>query len=585
MRLRTACPVCSKPLDLKSECKILDSVLREYKCGHSFLESAADTSHAELDLTSCTGTKQAFDFQKDGIEFVFKTDFNCLIADPMGLGKTIQSLLAARNAKDRFKHILVLVKSATQYQWFYESKEWYDAGLWSTYLIKGSKNFIPPGFNIYILSMDTLSRLTKSKDGTASLKALDIDLVIVDECHSFKNPDSARSQALVAFLQDISQADVTREIDISCPMCRAKWTESTTIKINLRQNQSNITSRHYTNCKQCGSRVVVGADHTSLNDTQRKKGLILLSGTPIKNRADEYFIPLNLLKPEVFTSQARFRSRWLVKDFNGKYNRISPYMIDEFRELTSNFIIRREKNEVLSLPPFRRTFQYIQSEDENFKKAYNKALQELERAVESDGCGWMNVEPHLITLRRIIGMAKCDAAIEHVEEFIETTEDEKIAIGIHHEAVRDRLFYEFQTRGYNPLKLSGEDSAERKSQIQNLWLTDSSRRVAVINMLAGGVGLNLQLPQCQTAIGLERQWNAADEEQFEARFFGRGAVETMPKNFLIEYIIASGTYDQWFTDLVESKRQICGETLDGWNLKSDSDSLKDLVHQTLQGRL
>ena len=251
--------------------------------------------------------------------------------------------------------------------------------------------------------------------------------------------------------------------------------------------------------------------------------------------------------------------------------------------MTKDFIIRREKS-ILNLPAFRRTFERISFEDDTLRQAYNKALDDLQKKTESESdpdgkYNFFDVEANLMTLRRICGMAKIPFALEYVETFLDTTEDEKIAIGVHHEAVRDALYFALKEKGFAPLKLSGEDNAENKNRIQRLFCDDPERRVLIINMLAGGVGLNLQA--CNNTLILERQWSAADEEQFEARFHRSG--QTKP--VLAEYMIAEGTIDQYFMELVENKRQICGESLDGWDFKADSDTLRDLVTQTLSKRL
>ena len=50
-------------------------------------------------------------------------------------------------------------------------------------------------------------------------------------------------------------------------------------------------------------------------------------------------------------------------------------------------------------------------------------------------------------------------------------------------------------------------------------------------------------------------------------------------------MIAKGTIDEYFSNLVEPKRQICGETLDGWDFASDRNALRDLVEETVSHRL
>ena len=548
MRLIRSCEICKKNLDLLTETKLSqDESLREYKCGHAFIESLNGHKNYHLDdLRSLNKEKVAYNFQKEGVEFIFDNDFNCLIADPMGLGKTIQAALAIRNAKERFKKILIIVKPATAYQWYTELKEWVSQDLWSVFLIQGSKAFIPPGFQIYLMSMDTLRQFVKfdeSKDtdyyytrssayyGPSTRREVKIhkdlqgfDLVIVDECHSFKNPESKRSAALVNF---ISHSEI--------------------------------------------------------------KHKLLLSGTPIKNRADEYFVPLNLLDPEVFTSIRRFRSRWLVQDpQSGKYNRISPWMLDEFRETTSKYILRREKSQVLNfLPPFRRTFETVYVDNEELKEYYNKEIDKLREKTEGkSGYNYFDVQENLMVLRRITGMMKVPFATEYIDTFLDTTEDEKIAIGVHHRAVRDHLYYNLTQRGFKVLKISGEDSAEQKEIAKNRFVNELDKRVLIVQMLAGGVGLNLQTKTCCTLLCLEREWNAADEEQFEGRFYGRANEQTQPPAFLSEYMLVQDPSIDWqFHDMVERKRKICGETLDGWDFTNDSNAVRELVEKTISRKL
>lgn len=565
--------------------------MRAYGCGHSFFEPLSSESAEgviRIDpkfFKSISGKFEAFDFQKEGIEFIHKTNFNCLIADPMGLGKTIQALLAARCAfhldgTPRFKTILVVVKSATTYQWLNESKEWFSPDLWGAFIIQGTKAFIPPGFRIYIISMDLLGRFMNAKNGgLKALHELGIDLVIVDECHSFKNPSSARSIALIEFLQNISFEEIVQDVNLSCSMCAHTWTEQSKLTVNRRKQTTNRSFRHESKCPECTAKIVVYQDREDTGTCS--KGLIMLSGTPIKNRADEFFVPFNLLRPDIFPSFAAFRRKWLAQDPNtGKYTRIQPYLLDEFRRITAQFMIRREKNQVLSLPPFRRTFEAIYIEDERIKGQYNKALADLDAITRhAHDLRFFEIQESLMTLRRITGMAKVPFAVEYIDTFLDTVEDEKIAIGIHHEAVRDAIYYALQQSGIPVLKLSGEDSAENKNRIVQKFQLDPKYRVLVVNMLAGGVGLNLQA--CNNVLCLERQWNAADEEQFECRFNRQG--QKLP--VLAEYMLAAGTIDTYFSALVEEKRQICGESLDGWDFGSDPNALRELVEKTLGSRL
>jgi SWI/SNF-related matrix-associated actin-dependent regulator 1 of chromatin subfamily A len=186
----------------------------------------------------------------------------------------------------------------------------------------------------------------------------------------------------------------------------------------------------------------------------------------------------------------------------------------------------------------------------------------------------------LMRLRHITALTKIEPEIERIQEFLESTEDEKIAIGIHHTDVRDSIFSRLQALGYNPLKLSGEDSAQRKDWIKNEFNDNPARRVLVVNEIAGGYGLNLQ--NCSNCDIVERQWNACDEEQFESRFHRNGQKNTV----FSTYIMVAGTIDEWFDQMVEEKRAIFGETVgDSWTFTGDASSMKDLAEKSIANPL
>jgi len=461
-------------------------------------------------FASTCGSKLAYDFQVDGVKFAEESGFNCLIADAMGLGKTIQALLTLKRNKKHLTPALILVKSSLVFQWSKELKTWASNHPFGVMPILKRENIIP-GFGSYIMSMDMLSR----KGVIERLLTLGIKCLILDESHSFKDPDSARTKALIKFI--------------------------------------------------------------TLGKIQHK---IALSGTPIKNRADEYFTILNLLAPEHFRSLAQFRNRWLIQNDKGQYTRINPYRLDDFKALTSRWILRREKHEVLTnLPPLTRDYRFIEIEDQGVKDSYNKAvslfdnfLNNTTNITSSDILGW------LAKLRAITGQAKCQAALDYAQEFLDSS-DESLAIGIQHTSVRDTLYYLLEAFGYKVLKLSGEDNSYRKDAVVNAF-NRGDARCLVINMIAGGIGLNLQ--SCANALVLERQWNAADEEQFEGRFHRNGQVNAVN----VTYMIAKGTIDEFFHDMVEEKRKICGETLvKDWSFTQDSDAMKELTDKVRRSKI
>lgn len=573
-RLTLNCPICNKILEESSSIDLGDSILQSYTCGHSFAKEAAPQVEATaLDFKSVFGNKEAREYQKTGIEFIINSGFNCVIGDQMRLGKTPQSLLALKNQYTERTPVLILVRATNLWQWIREYKVWTDALPLGIYPIVGTKNFIPPGFSAYIISMDTFSR----SDMSDRLLKFGFKLCIVDEAHSFKNTDSNRSQALLAFLREINRAEITHEIPFTCMICKHQWTETVTVEIKTSDATQRV-SKH-TICPAC----FANASHSAAAHVKvtRKCGVVMLTGTAIKNRADEYFVPLNILAPDKFPSLEHFRRRWLEQDAKGKWSRVNRYRFDEFKETIAPYVLRREKEDVYTdLPTLNRMFTIITIDDARLKEAYNKVLDRLERDLDAGRAGFFENIGELMLLRQICGMAKVKWTSDYVESMLMDSDKAKVAIGIHHHSVRDNLAYNLAQFGV--MKLSGEDSAEAKDRIMTRF-ESSPERCLVINMLAGGVGMDFHY--VNNVLILERQWSSADEEQFEFRFYNPDkSIKTAATN--IEYVIAKGTIDEWFYDMVEEKRQIFGETIGtNWSLSGDPTSFKQLVEKTVANRL
>lgn len=454
-------------------------LLNQFEAKQSEIKSLEVLKNLNM-FKSLDGTKEAYDFQKEGVAFAEKSGFNCLIADEMGLGKTIQSALALKKHPELFPS-LIIVKGATLFQWPREIQEWCTKNPFDVCIIT-SRMAIMPGFKYYIISMDLLSR----KGIHELLLKLGLKCVIIDECQNFKDASSKRTIALIKLLQE-----------------------------------GNIEHK------------------------------IALSGTPIKNRANEYFVILNLLAPAYFTSYHHFCRQFLLPDDKGVYTRINPTQEDYFNRLTSRWIIRRKQSEVQKdLPEMRINYQFCEIEDAAIRKSYNFQLDLFDNFLRENGgavssvalLGW------LAKLRAITGQAKVPNAVEFTRDFFNSVEDgQKMTIGIHHRNVMNTLKYVFDSDGYAPLTLSGEDSNFDKNKIVEKF-KDEENRLLIMNSIAGGVGLNLQ--HCNNFLALERQWNGADEDQFHKRFHRDGQKRTVTGT----YLIAKDTIDEFFHDMVWTKR-------------------------------
>lgn len=583
-RLKTECSLCGKTLIETFHVTLSDiEVLQEYKCGHSFVRLKADVKDHSIAVRSVDGSgKEARAYQTSGVKFIVDPPdgnfpFNAIIGDQMRLGKTPQALLALQSYYKERTPCLILVKSANLWQWIKEYKVWTDILPLGIYPIVGSKTFIPPGFSSYILSMDTFSRAGMVE----KLLAFGFKLVIVDEAHNFKNTSSARAKALVQFLHDIQETNITKNLSFMCPLCKHVWEEKIEIKINLKYTTKTSTFHHQTKCPNCSTEIAQTC--RKLDNVERTHcGIIMLSGTFVKNRADEYFVPLNIVAPERFPYIETYRRQWLLQDDKGKWSFVNPKRWEAFQEYIRPFVLRREKEDVFTeLPKLDRTFTIITVEDQRLKDAYNNVLTQLEaEMVTNPSYSMFQSIGQLNQLRQICGLAKVKWAADYAETMLMDSDKAKLAIGIHHHSIRDHLARELDNFGV--LKLSGQDSAEEKYRIMTHF-ENSRERILILNILAGGVGMDFHY--VDNVLVLERQWSAADEEQFEFRFYNPD-LKIKNRSTTIEYILAKGTIDEFFYNMVEEKRVIMGQTIGtNWDITKDTTSWKSLLEETVSYRL
>lgn len=313
--------------------------------------------------------------------------------------------------------------------------------------------------------------------------------------------------------------------------------------------------------------------------------VIPMSGTPIKNNAGEYFTVLNLVAPLKFPHYQKYLDNY-CDYYNSAYGAKIGGLRDikRFQEDTKDIIIRRTKSEVLKdLPSLDRKFYHVEL-DRTLNKAYGAAMNELDELLYSDESEFeksTNMIAIMSKLRHITGISKVNECVDFVTEFL-LSNDRPITIFTHHQDVMEMLESNLNnwllSGGYSPvLKLhSGLDGNQRASLVEKFKNKES--RVMIASTLAAGEGLNIQF--CADAILLERQWNPANEEQVEARFHRFGQLN----NVSITYMLATGTIDEFFTEIVERKRAIVAATLDGKEIEWNQQSLMKELAETLVTR-
>lgn len=315
--------------------------------------------------------------------------------------------------------------------------------------------------------------------------------------------------------------------------------------------------------------------------------IIALSGTPIKNNASEYFSILNILHPEIFNSFQSFV--WNYVDFyddgyGTKYGGLK--YPDQFKAKTKDFIIRREMTEVLpELPTLSRNFQFTDL-SMAVQKIYDKELEEFAEFWNTEEHGgaefFANALAKMARLRHITGLSKIDFCQDFLMDFVINT-NRKMVVFVHHKDVmlllKEKLDALLESGGLKKSMLLESKDKDKFLEIAEEFQFNDSR-VLIASTLAGGESINLQF--ASDCIMLERQWNPANEMQAEARFKRIGQVYPVTAT----YLLAVGTIDEYFSELVERKRQYFEEAMRGeksdtqWNETSLMMELGDILSQS-----
>lgn len=476
-----------------------------------------------------------YEFQEQGIDFIKNSGFRCLIADEMGLGKTIQALGSLKHNPKETLPVLILVKSSLKLQWFSELVRWCGVKGYLCQIITDGKTEPVQGFKVYIASYDVLRRFTKKSKRTVK-----------------------------------SQYGMDKEVtDYSNPFYDFPFK---TIILDEAQSIKNIKS---TRTEEV-FRICDG-----------KPNVIALSGTPFKNNIMEYYPILHLLRPDIFSTEERFERLFVKYSWVGSsYKPMGLKDPNYFKQITENFVIRRERKEVLpQLPEINRVFHHVDFETEKMKRDYYSAEDELIRNYEKAAKSKSPQEllGIMAVCRHIVGLTKVRPTVEKICDFLLET-DRKLVVFAHHQDVME-LIHLLSTNwcldgGYAlPLKFhSGLGAEERNDMVVNFRNGDS--RVMIASTLAAGEGLNLQF--CSDCILVERQWNPANEEQAEGRFIRIGQERSQVN---ATYMIVSGTIDEWFTEIVEEKRRAFKSTMLGTEVTEMGSLLEELMKVIIhQGR-
>jgi SWI/SNF-related matrix-associated actin-dependent regulator 1 of chromatin subfamily A len=425
-----------------------------------------------------------------------------ILADDMGLGKTTAAVIASMESGA--KKVLIVCPASLKINWDREIKNYTDRRV---LIVEGRK--WGSTFDYYIINYDILKNYhtTEKSEDSDDYKLLvneKFDLAIVDEAHYVSNATANRTRLLNDVLETIPRV----------------W---------------------------------------------------LLTGTPMTSRPINYF---NLLKivdsPLTLNWQSYVRRYCKGYQFsvgNRKvWNTSGASNLDELRERTKSYVLRRMKTDILDLPEKIVTPVFV----ELSSKMYDEELEEFTR-ISNDK---KNDETITVTLNRLMKIRQLIAyeKIPYTCEIIDKCLDQgkKVIVFTNFTMSLDMLHEKYKK---NSVILNGSMSKEKKQESVDRFQNEDKIKIFISNIVAGGVGITLTAGE--VVVMNDLSFVPAHHSQAEDRAYRYGQKNSV----LVYYPVFENTVEKIIYNILQKKKGIIDQVMgDGEYSESFSkDLLKSLL--------
>ncbi len=296
---------------------------------------------------------------------------------------------------------------------------------------------------------------------------------------------------------------------------------------------------------------------------------IALTGTPIENRLGDLWSIFDFLNPGLLGSAKQFSTftRHLADQPHNPYGPL--------RDLVRPYILRRlktDRNVISDLPDKVEVKAYCQLSRKQ-AALYQEAVAELGGELdEAEGIKRRGlVLAFLIRLKQICNhpsqwlgdgaWAEEDSGkwtrLRELTEVIAAKQEKVLVFTQFREVTAPLAAFLGGVFGRPGLVLHGETEVKKRKDLVKRFQEDESVPFFVLSLKAGGSGLNLTA--AAHVIHFDRWWNPAVENQATDRAFRIGQT----KNVLVHKFVCRGTVEEKIDDLIESKKQLTRDLLEG----------------------
>lgn len=314
---------------------------------------------------------------------------------------------------------------------------------------------------------------------------------------------------------------------------------------------------------------------------------IALTGTPVENYLSDLWSLFDFVSPGLLGTTKEFASFIKKKSSDSA----SPYV--HLRQLVRPYILRRlktDKRVISDLPDKTEIKSYC-----HLSKAQAALYQESVHSLARDILNTDGIKRRGIILSYLMRFKQI---CNHPSHFVKSDEfhprdsgkfqrlaeigdvisekQEKVLIFTQFKEMTGPLHDYLQTIfGKKGLVLHGDTPIRKRQELVSTFQQDDGPPFFVLSLKAGGTGLNLTA--ASHVIHFDRWWNPAVENQATDRAFRIG----QKRNVLVHKFICKGTLEEKIDALIESKRALSQELLEGsdtaWLTELATDELLNMV--------
>lgn len=425
-----------------------------------FTEKEVEVDFAKYDAILSKYGKTLYQHQKEGIKFLLGRD-SSILADDMGLAKTMQSIIAALESGS--KKILVICPSSLKLNWKREISVFCEDVAICRGVLWDEAKFTIVNYDI-LKNFHTIKENDSEIDprlmNTEIINAK-FDHIIIDEAHYLKDHKTMRGKLV---------NDIVKELGV-----KKVWLLTGTPVANRPMDYYN---------------------------------LLKLIKDPTAD---------NWVYYATHFCQGRQLTKKVGKTIKKIWKTDGSANLDELRERTKHRFLRRLKTDVLDMPDKVLTPVYYELTDDERKK-YEQLYDEYLMARKEQGKsnrGLRREMVEIVLLRQFIALKMIPYTIEFVESVLE--EGRKVIIFTTFTEELETLMAHF---GKMAVKHNGQMSDKDKQDSVDRFQTEKSVKVFVGNIKSAGVGITLTEGTVEVFNSFD--WVPGNNEQAEDRSYRIG---------------------------------------------------------------